>query len=59
MLPSAVMAKFCWIYIGALVTVYLAKLNIITLDSQSNVVTPTLVGALFLSFWMALKVLTL
>ena len=54
---SQIMSKICWLFAGALIPVYLAKLQIIELDQQTNVVMPTLIGALCLSIFLFLKIL--
>lgn len=54
---SQIMSKICWLYAGALIPVYLAKLQIIKLDIQTNVVMPSLIGLLCFSIFLFLKIL--
>ena len=54
---TQILSKVLWLYTGALIPTYMAKLNIIQLDGQTNVVMPTLIGMLLAACTLFLFVL--
>ena len=54
---SQIMSKICWLYAGALIPVYLAKMQIVQINQQTNVIMPTLIGLLGFSIFIFLKLL--
>ena len=54
MKPTQVIANMLWMYGGALIAIYMAKLGMTNLDTQTNVIMPTLIfgilGALYMLF---------
>lgn len=54
---TQILSKVLWLYAGALIPTYMAKLNIIQLDGQTNVVMPTLIGMLLAACTLFLFVL--
>lgn len=54
---TSILTKATWLYVGALVPIYMAKLTIVTLDERTNALMPTLICLLLASTTLFLKVL--
>ena len=54
---TEILSKVLWLYAGALIPVSLAKLTIIDLDGQTNIMTAVLVFLLIGSIYLFLLVL--
>lgn len=54
---SPILAKVIWLFAGALIPIYLAKLTIIELDNRTNTVMPTLIFVFIVSIALFAKLL--
>jgi hypothetical protein len=54
---ALIMSKFCWIFLGAFIIIFLSKWEILIIDKDTNINIPVLLSILFFSIFILIKLL--